>query len=132
MATGGWESAPLGRDYRMIQCDPAAPESEGDSIRSEQEALDACGRRPMEALSVVRTMYAEAYRPLFACVYRFAASQLGGDLAAADEVATEALGRGWVHITSFRKEDRPPENTSATGNLRRWLLGIARNTCVDV
>src|SRR5262245_44443925 len=86
----------------------------------------------MGALSVVRRAYADAYRPLYACVYRYAASQLGGDLAAADEVATETLGRGWLRITSFRKEDRPETGSGPRGNLRAWLLGIARTTCVDV
>jgi DNA-directed RNA polymerase specialized sigma24 family protein len=86
----------------------------------------------MGALSVVRQAYAEAYRPLYACVLRFAAAQLRGDLEAADEVATETLGRGWLRITSFRAEDRPQHADSRSGNLRAWLLRIARNACVDV
>ncbi len=111
---------------------PTTSWAEGDSARFEQDVVNVCGQKLMAALSVVRQAYADAYRPLYACVYRFAASQLGGDLEAADEVATETMGRGWLRITSFRQEDRPEGAASQRGNVRGWLLRIARNTCVDV
>lgn len=116
------------------QCTTSQPGGDAarDAAPLKPDTVEACGRSLMDALSVVRRAYADAYRPLYGCVYRFAAAQLGGDLEAADEVATETLGRGWLRITSFRAEDRPEVVGSRSGNLRGWLLRIARNACVDV
>ncbi len=71
-------------------------------------------------LDALRTAYAASYEQLQRDLYRFLLTRLGGAAWPAQELATEALHRGWERLMSFRGTD-----------LRPWLFRIAHNLAVD-